>query len=147
MASRKKFISLDYHAFEDQIHVLKQLSDDYAQIVADAMEEAAKQIQDDTHKALAPANLPAKGAFSNGKTEESVVADVRPQITGTKVSVGLGFDKTMPGAGGWLITGTPKMNPDKALEKIYRGRKYEKDITKAIQEKLNEAIKEKMDGR
>ncbi len=56
----------------------------------------------------------------------------------------MGFDKTKPGAGGFLITGTPKMQPVKPLAQIYGSKKYEKQMTKEIQEELEKTIQERM---
>ena len=57
----------------------------------------------------------------------------------------VGFDKTKPGAGGWLITGTPRMRPDYALERIYVNKRYanrvQKDIEEVLKDELNRRIK------
>ena len=111
--------------------------------------EEEEQVQEeeniqDTIKALEKSHLPAKGKYSQGDTEESVVRDLKPTVTRQYVEVKLGFDKTRPGAGGFLITGTPKMQPDRALAQIYGSRKYQTDITNQIKEDLDKAIKERM---
>ena len=40
----------------------------------------------------------------------------------------IGFDFEKPGAGGYLITGTPRMKPDAALSKMYKQKAYMKKI-------------------
>ena len=142
--ARKQFISLDYSAFDDYIERLKAIEADVGQVVADAMEKAAKKVQDDTLKALEDVHLPAGGKFSQGDTVKSVIRDTKPTVTRQYVEVNLGFDKTRPGSGGFLITGTPKMKPDRALENIYSSKKYQADITKEIRQELDNAIKERM---
>lgn len=144
MAKRKQFISLEYGAFDSYIERLRSVEADVEKVVADAMEEAAEKVQQDTIKALEKSHLPAKGKYSHGDTEESVVRDLKPTVTRQYVEVKLGFDKTRPGAGGFLITGTPKMQPDRALAQIYGSRKYQTDITNQIKEDLDKAIKERM---
>ena len=144
MAKRKQFISLEYGAFDSYIERLRSVEADVEKVVADAMEEAAEKVQQDTINALEKSHLPAKGKYSQGDTEESVVRDLKPTVTRQYVEVKLGFDKTRPGAGGFLITGTPKMQPDRALAQIYGSRKYQTDITNQIKEDLDKAIKERM---
>ena len=146
MAKRKQFISLEYGAFDSYIERLRSVEADVEKVVADAMEKAAEKVQEDTIKALEKSHLPAKGKYSQGDTEESVVRDLKPTVTRQYVEVKLGFDKTRPGAGGFLITGTPKMQPDRALAQIYGSRKYQTDITNQIKEDLDKAIKERMES-
>ena len=143
--ARKQFLSLDYSAIAEYIEQLRSIEADVEGIMAEALEEAADQVQEDTKKALDASNLPAKGKYSKGKTLQAVITDPKAVVEqGRSVTISLGFDKTKPGAGGYLITGTPKMQPDKALARIYGSKKYEKDINKVIQEHLDEAIKERM---
>ena len=146
MAKRKQFISLEYGAFDSYIERLRSVEADVEKVVADAMEKAAEKVQEDTIKALEKSHLPAKGKYSQGDTENSVVRDLKPTVTRQYVEVKLGFDKTRPGAGGFLITGTPKMQPDRALAQIYGSRKYQTDITNQIKEDLDNAIKERMES-
>ena len=60
------------------------------------------------------------------------------------MEIDIGFDKTMPGAGGFLITGTPKMQPNKELAKIYGTKTYEKTLKKDVGELLQSKIDERL---
>ena len=142
--ARKQFLSLDYSAFDSYIERLRAIEADVDQVVADALENAAEKVQEDTIKAIEKSKLPAKGKYSQGDTENSVIRDIKPTVTRNYVEVKLGFDKTKPGAGGFLITGTPRMQPDRALVNIFGSKKYETDITNEIQKELEKAIKERM---
>ena len=75
-----------------------------------------------------------------------MIRDAKVQWQGMLGEIPIGFDKTMPGAGGWLITGTPKMRPDYKLEDIFSRRSYEKKIMKQIEEHLQEEIDERIGG-
>lgn len=146
MAKRKSFISIDFSNFETYAEELEHLGADLQKIFNDVMEQEAETVQEDTLEALATSNLPAKGRYSHGDTKQSV--DPHPQVawSGSVGEIGLGFDKTKPGAGGFLITGTPKMSPDYALEKIYGRKKYENDIIKSIMEYLQAEIDDRLGG-
>lgn len=139
---RKNYIAVDFSAFAEYAEKLDRLGADLKDIIGDAMEEAAKQVQEDTADAVESANLPAGGQYSDGETRASIVRDVTPKWSGSVGEVHLGFDKSKPGAGGFLITGTPKMAPDAALAEMYSGRKYQRQINKMIEEHLQKALDE-----
>lgn len=142
--ARKKFLSLDSSALDSYIERLHAIEADVEKVVSDALEDAAVKVQEDTIKALDASKLPAHGKYSKGNTKESVIKDPKATMAHKCVEVPLGFDKTKPGAGGFLITGTPKMQPDRALANIYGSKKYERDINNAVQAELKKAIDERM---
>ena len=139
---RKNYIAVDFSAFAEYAEKLDRLGADLKDVIGDAMEEAAKQVQEDTADAVESANLPAGGQYSDGETRASIVRDVTPKWSGSVGEVHLGFDKSKPGAGGFLITGTPKMAPDAALAEMYSGKKYQRQINKKIEEHLQKALDE-----
>ena len=145
--SRKNFISLDFSVFADYAERIDRLNGDLKKIFGDAMEQAAETVQDDTRDAVAAANLPAGGNYSNGDTEASIISNPTVKWSGSMGEIGLGFDKTVPGAGGFLITGTPSMQPDYALEDIYVRKKYARKIKEQIEEELQDALDELGGGR
>lgn len=137
---RKNYISIDFSNFAEYAEKLDRLNADLKKIFGDAMEDAAKQVQEDTRKAVDNANLPAGGNYSDGETKASIIRDVTPKWSGSLGEVKLGFDKSKPGAGGFLITGTPKMAPDAPLAEMYSGRKYQRQIQKKIEESLQKEL-------
>lgn len=146
MAKRKSMISIDFSNFSDYAEKLDKLGGDLKEIFTDAMEQAAETVQFDTIDAMAKGNLPAGGKYSQGDTEASIIRDAKVSWHGSLGKIGLGFDKTRPGAGGFLITGTPKMQPNRALEDIYGRKKYENQLKKDIEEVLQDEIDRRMGG-
>lgn len=149
MAKRrgKNYCMIDFSNFADFAEDLDRLNGDLQKIIGDAMEHAAQIVQEDTISALAASNLPAGGKYSTGKTEESVIKDPRTRWSGSVGEIGVGFDKTKPGAGGWLITGTPKMAPDAALNRMYAQKSYARKINDQIRKDLQKALDELGGGR
>lgn len=141
---RKNFINIDFSAFERYAEKLEDLGADLVPVFTEAMEKAGKKVAEDTGTAVQAANLPAAGNYSRGTTRESIINDPRVSWSGDLGTLPLGFDKTKPGAGGWLITGTPFMRPDYALEKIYGSKSYERQIKTEIEQSLQKAIDERM---
>lgn len=146
MASKRATLNFDTSPFEELITKLDGLGGDVKSVVTDALEQAAETIEWDTKDAMQATNLPAKGEYSTGDTEKTIVSNSQIEWSGTMASINVGFDYGKNGAGGLLITGTPKMQPNRALNKIYTSKKYMKDIQNDIAEIVNDAIVEKMEG-
>lgn len=140
MAARKNKIQFDFGRLADIAEKLDKAGADLEKVMTEVLEDTASEIQSDTIKALDKAYLPAGGKYSTGDTVESVASDPKVEKEGSMLMIDVGFDKTKVGAGGWLITGTPKMAPDKELAKIYTGKSYENKLMKEMQEKLEEEL-------
>lgn len=144
--ARKQMISIDFKNFSDYAEKIDKLGANLKSVFSKAMEEAAEKVQQDTIAAIQPVNLPAKGRYSTGDTLNSVIRYPKTKWEGSVGEIPIGFDKTKPGAGGWLITGTPKMRPDYALEKIYGTKRYENELKKTIEKALQREIDKIMGG-
>ena len=142
----KNLLKLDVSGFEEYIQKLEKLEADVKPIVEDALNQAGETITDDTFDAVSDSNLPRGGEYSTGKTRESIIKKPRVKWSGTTAEIGVGFDFNKPGAGGYLITGTPRMAPDKALNKIYKSKKYMKDVQKDMIDIFQDEISHRMGG-
>ena len=142
----KNKIQFDFSKLSDIAERLDKAGANLEKVMKEVLEDTAEEITNDTLEALSPANLPAGGKYSTGETEESVVRDLKVSKNGSTLEVDVGFDKSKPGAGGWLITGTPKMAPDKALADIYTNQRYENKMMKEVEEKLEEELEKIVGG-
>lgn len=140
---RKNYIALDFSAFAEYAEKLDRLGADLQKVFTEVMEEAGQDVQEDVRSAITAGNLPAGGKYSGGDTAGTVIEPV-VAWSGSVGELPLGFDKSKPGAGGFLITGTPKMAPDAALADIFTSRRYENNLKKQIEEALQQAIDEHM---
>lgn len=139
---RNKGLSIDFSCFEDFAAELDQLGADLKEIFTDVMEQEAETVAEDTKEAVKRANLPAGGKYSQGDTEDAIIMEPKVEWSGELGEIGLGFDKTKPGAGGFLITGTPKMQPDYALEDIYARKTYARKMRESISDYLGAEIQD-----
>lgn len=146
MAKRKLF-NINYSQFEDLLTELDAVGGKIKPVVTDALEQVAETVEYDTKEAMTKSNLPAKGIYSNGQTEKSIVENARVEWSGTIAEIGLGFDFGKKGAAGFLITGTPRMKPDYALQKIYKRKKYMNQIQQDIVDIVSDAIDEQIGGK
>lgn len=124
----RNILKLDTSGMTQMLKRLEDIGGNAQKAVSDSLEQAAQKIHDDTIEAIAAPNLPAKGRYSTGKTRESVIDDTHVRWEGSTGWVPVGFDFAKEGAGGFLITGTPKMRPDAALHRMYKQKKYMSEI-------------------
>ena len=139
-------LKLQLTGFNELLTKLDRLGGDLKPVIEDALAQAGEKITEDTLEALSDSNLPAGGKYSTGDTDASVVRNPRVGWEGTTASIGVGFDFGKPGAGGYLISGTPKMKPDYALQAIYKKKKYMTNLQNDMKDIVNDAIIEKMEG-
>lgn len=143
---RNHGLSVDWNPFEAYAEDIDRLGGNLQAIFTDAMEQAAETIQEDTLEAISPGNLPAGGKYSNCITAASVVQGASVTWSGTIAEIPVGFDFSKPGAGGFLITGTPRMRPDWALEDIYVRKKYMREIQEDMMQIFMDAVNDLMGG-
>lgn len=134
----KSIMRLDTGGFDHMLETLDKLGGDMREAVDAALDSASIIIAKDTLVALAPQNLPACGKYSSNpsKTRESVILDAKVEWQGDVASIPIGFDFSKPGAGGYLISGTPKMKPAKELHRMYKEQTY----MKSMMEKMSNVI-------
>lgn len=138
----KNTLKLETSGFSDLIEKIKAVNGNVKKAVDDALTQAGETITVDTLEALDNAYLPAKGKYSKEATKESVVQNPAVVWHGDTAEIAVGFDYGKKGAGGLLITGTPKMKPDKELQEIYKKKRYINEIHKDIENVLNDYVQE-----
>jgi hypothetical protein len=137
-------LKLETSGFTQMLAKLEALGGDTREAVTEALENASHKITEDTIAAVDDANLPAGGKYSKGATRESIIQDAKITWEGSTAWIPVGFDFAAPGAGGFLITGTPKMRPDLALQRMYRQKKYMNQIQKEMGDVVMDKIVEAM---
>lgn len=135
-------MKLDTSGMTALVRRLESVGGNVPRTVEKALSGALQRISRDTHEALLSTNLPAKGKFSKGATDESVIDAATVTWSGSVASIPIGFDFSKPGAGGFLITGTPKMKPDAKLHAMYKQKKYMAEIQNEMADVILSAIVE-----
>lgn len=139
-------LRLDTSGFEGILRKLDSLGGNVGRAVDDALGKAAKTIAISTEAAVDNTNLPATGKYSRGLTKESIIRDAQVRWEGQVAWVPVGFDFSKPGAGGYLITGTPRMQPDRELNRIYKQKRYMNLIQKGMEEIIMNYVIKQMEG-
>ena len=125
---------------------LDSLGGDVRGAVDEALGKAAETVRQDTIAATQKPNLPRQGKYSNDVTITSIAQDTSVHWEGQTAWVPVGFDFRRPGAGGYLITGTPKMQPAPQLHRMYKQKQYMAGIQKQIGEVITQHVVDKMAG-
>lgn len=141
-------MQLDLKGFNELITKLDGLGGDIKKATQDALEKAGQKIGEDTAKAVQRSNLPAGGKFSQGDTAKTVVENPKVEWSGDTASIGVGFDFSKRGAGGFLIKGyyqnfhgTPRhMAPQPQLNAMYTGKGYMKQIQNEMAKEVTKVI-------
>lgn len=123
---------------------LDSLGGDVRGAVGEALGKAAETVRQDTIAATQKPNLPRQGKYSKGATMQSITSDTSVHWEGQTAWVPVGFDFSRPGAGGYLITGTPKMQPASQLHRMYKQKRYMLEIQKQIGEVITQHVVDKM---
>ena len=139
----KNKFTLDCSQFERFMVELDELGADTEKAAEKVLQKAAETVQADVREAMAPGYMPAGGKYSSGETAESIL-EPKVEWNGTACTVNLGFDYTKSGAGGFLITGTPKMRPNTRLHEIFAEKKYMNQIMKKMGDDALEILVEEM---
>ena len=139
-------LRLDTSGFEKLLIKIEEMGGDVNKAVDDALTQAAGTIEEDTYAALGNGSLPAGGKYSHGDTKAAVVKGAQIEWAGQVASIPVGFDFSLPGAGGYLITGTPRMRPVAALNKMYKQKRYMRQIQEDISDVLWDYLDAKWGG-
>ena len=146
-------MSLDLKGFNELLTKLDGAGGDLKKVVTEALTEAGQKIGEDTTSAVQRSNLPARGKYSQGDTAKTVVENPQVEWSGDTASIGVGFDFSKKGAGGFLIKGyyqnfhgTPRhMSPQPQLKEMYTGKGYmrqiQKDMEKVVLQELDKKLK------
>jgi hypothetical protein len=115
--SGKKF-GLQFKGWEEMMTNLDELSHF-------GVLEGTKKALTETHKVVTPKlEAEIRKHRLTGATEASLVREPRINVVGTMVSIDIGFDLDKGGLPSiWLMHGTPRITPDKALYEALYGRK------------------------
>ena len=143
----RNILKLNTKGFDEYAEKLERLGVDLKPIFTDALQQAAETITEDTMEAISAGNLPRGGKYSTGKTEASIIKNPKVTWSGTIAEIPVGFDFAKPGAGGYLITGTPRMQPDKELNRIYKQKRYMTNIRKDMTDIFEDEIQKRMGGQ
>lgn len=127
-------VKLDTSGMERILAQIEKLGGDVKPVTEKALRKGALKVMNATLSATNAANYPRGGAYSRGYTREAVIHFPKVEWDGMTASVPIGFDFSLPGAGGFLIAGTPRMAPDQALRKIYKLKKFMGDVQREMQD-------------
>lgn len=151
MPSTKNKIGLKFEGLEEMIANLEKVQGDLKTTTEKALKASKQRVNEELRKVTIPANYPAYGKYSTGKTAQSIDADMSVTWEGTTASIKVGYDMQISGMTSiFLMYGTPRHKPPmKAVRKMYNaiyGTKMKKEVAEIQREVFAKVIKRKMRG-
>lgn len=138
----KNKCSIDIYGFEQMITDLDAVGGNVKEFVTEALEAVGEDVGVYTLEALEKSKLPAQGKYSEGDTKKSVVVNPKVEWNGHLATIGLGFDYMKEGAGGLLISGTPRMEPAQGLVSIYKRKRFWKKMGDGLADSFSDYMEE-----
>ena len=151
MPSTKNKIGLKFEGLEEMIANLEKVQGDLKATTEKALKASKQRVNEELRKVTIPANYPAHGKYSTGKTAQSIDNDMSVTWEGTTASIKVGYDMQISGMTSiFLMYGTPRHKPPmKAVRKMYNaiyGAKMRKEVAKIQREVFAKVIKRRMGG-
>lgn len=151
MPSTKNKIGLKFEGLEEMIANLEKVQGDLKTTTEKALKASKQRVNEELRKVTIPANYPAHGKYSTGKTAQSIDTDMSVTWEGTTASIKVGYDMQISGMTSiFLMYGTPRHKPPmKAVRKMYNaiyGAKMKKEVAEIQREVFAKVIKRRMGG-
>lgn len=151
MPSSKNKIGLKFEGLEEMIASLEKVQGDLKATTEKALKASKQRVNEELRKVTIPANYPAHGKYSTGKTAQSIDNDMSVTWEGTTASIKVGYDMQISGMTSiFLMYGTPRHKPPmKAVRKMYNtiyGSKMKKEVAEIQREVFVKVIKRRIGG-
>lgn len=154
MARRKKGkknrISIDFDGFDEMAERIDKLAGlaGLQKAVEKGLKASKDYVNAEAEKAMQKSKLPAKGKYSKGDTLQGLDRNtaVDWKDGGTYATLKIGFDLSQNITSIFLMYGTPRMAPDKALYNAFYSAKTKRKVKEVQKEVVTEYLNEIMRG-
>ena len=123
MAKRKNQIGLDVSQLENLVELFEALPEEMEKGAEVTLQRSYDFMQPELINATVPSAYPAKGKYSEGDLEKSMIRSKKVIKNGTYLELPFGFDKEKAPYSHYLITGTPKMKKSTKLWTVFHSKK------------------------
>ena len=138
-------MSMDFSGFNTMLKELEQLGANADKIADKALEKTFDIVTQKAKDAANPANYPAKGKYSSGRTAKSLKTTCKIYWHGTEAEVEVGYSIKAGGLQSiFMIYGTPKHMKVQKMYDAFFGEKTLKEVREAQREILLDAMREVM---
>lgn len=135
--------SMDFSGFQSLMRELEKLNADTKAIADKALEKTFDIVTEKAKDAANPANYPAKGKYSTGRTAESLKTTCKIYWQGTEATVDVGYSISAGGLQSiFMIYGTPKHMKVQAMYDAFFGNKTLQEVRNAQRAVLMDAVNE-----
>lgn len=136
---------MDFSGFNTMLKELERLGADADKIADKALEKTFDIITQKAKDAANPANYPAEGKYSSGRTAKSLKTTCKIYWHGTEAEVEVGYSIKAGGLQSiFMIYGTPKQMKVQKMYDAFFSEKTLKEVREAQREILLDAMREVM---
>jgi hypothetical protein len=129
VASSKNKIGLKFEGFEEMITKLESLEGDLKATTEKALIASKQHVVVELESVTIPANYPAGGKYSAGRTQQSIDTDMTVNWNGTVAEISIGYNMEISGLTTvFLMYGTPKMTKVSKMYNAVYGSKMKKEV-------------------
>ena len=144
MATKNK-ITLNFDGLEEMIKQLDAVEGDLRIVTEKALIASKERVTEELRRVTVPANFPAGGKYSTGRTASSIDESKSVSWEGTTASIPVGFDLNISGLTSiFLIRGTPTMEKSRPIFNAIYGSKIKKEVQEIQRQVFADEIKKKM---
>lgn len=147
MASSKNKIGLKFEGFEEMIAKLESLEGDLKATTEKALIASKQRVVEELKSVTIPANYPAGGKYSTGRTRQSIDTDMTVNWNGTIAEISIGYNMEISGLTTiFLMYGTPKMTKVSKMYNAVYGSKMKKEVGEIQRAVFAAEVQRKMGG-
>lgn len=141
-------IGLQFNGWEELAERIDELAgaDGLKRAVETALTDSKAHVNQKLTEAMQPRKLPAKGKYSEGDTLRSLDEDSPVTWEGMTAAVKIGFKIRENLTSIFLMYGTPRMKPDRALYTAIYGTKTKKELKEIQADAVNRVLREALGG-
>lgn len=149
VGNTKNKIGLNFDGLEDMIKQLEAVEGNLKIVTEKALIATKEHVTEELRRVTVPANYPAGGKYSTGRTAKSIDESKEVSWEGTTASIKVGYDMNVSGMTSiYLIRGTPRHKPPmKQVRPMYNaiyGAKMRKEVQDIQRQVFADEIKKKM---
>lgn len=134
-------IKLEFSGFDAMLKKLNEMEADTKGVVTEALQKSFDIVTKKAEEAIQSSNLPAQGKYSSGRSEKSLVHDLKITWKGTEATAPVGFNIKKGGLPTiFMMYGTPRYMKNQKLYDAFYSDQTEGEVLNAQKKIFEEAV-------
>lgn len=136
-------MKITFNGFEDLLVAINKAGGDIQQAADEALKETSGIISGNTRQAAAPYAHGGRKGYATGKMYGTIIDGSAVSWAGMVATIDAGFNLRAPGGyhSIFIMYGTPRMTPDRAVYNAIRGASTKRQIKEVQDKTLNKYLR------